>query len=115
MKFTKDEFISLLSNCVLYKIRSNVRMIIVDCKEGFSWIKMYCYLDTLPVEKDKELVEDAIALFISYGDNYEENFDLSIQFSNKSFKKLSYTGKFVMYARYEEGILQTVKLEHDLP
>ena len=69
-----------------YKIRSNVWMIIVDCKEDFSWIKMYCYLDILPVEKDKELMEDAIALFISYGDNYEESFDLSIQFSDKSFK-----------------------------
>jgi hypothetical protein len=107
--YQKNEIITNLSGCLLGKIRSNVRMIALECTMNFSSLKMYCYTDTLPDKKNVELMEDAIASYISSGDNFKTDFDLSVEFSDKPFDRISLQQdimhvRYVLYCRYEEQL-----------
>jgi hypothetical protein len=103
----KNETSVILSECLLGKIQSNVRMITLDCNMNFTCLKMTCYTDNQPAEKIVELMEDAVALYMSYGNNYEIDFDLSVEFSDKPFGKLEVQqdimhARYILYARYEK-------------
>ncbi len=105
--YQKNEIIAILSGCLLGKICSNVRMVALDFNMNFSWLKMCCYTDTQPDKKNFELMEDAVALYISYGNNYEIDFDLSVEFSDKPFGELEVQQdilhhRYILYARYEK-------------
>jgi len=97
----RNEVIVLLINCLLYKVRQNVRIITLDWNADFSWLKLHCYTDSQPNDRDFELFGDVIALYISYGDNYKVDFDLSVQFYDQDFDHVD-TKRFILYGRYEE-------------
>lgn len=97
----KFSIVCLMVDCLLYKIKPNVRMVCLDWSDDYGKLKLYSYLEGPANPDDSDLMEDAIALFTSYGNNYEKEFELDVVSTDEPFNKL-YTGKFILFARKED-------------
>jgi hypothetical protein len=90
----------LMYTSLFYKIRANVRMITMEFYADRSMFKLFCYVDNEPQDMDKELMEEAAALFIAVSDLIESDVQVIVERSLKPWMEL-YGGRHILFARYE--------------
>lgn len=98
--YSERELEYLMYTSLFYKIAAHMRMITMDFNGDRSKFKLYCYTDSQPQDRDKELMEEAGALFIAVSDLIESDVEVIVEQSLKPWKEL-YAGRHILFARYE--------------